>query len=65
MWKPGTREVGGEPKGMVAAKPSEGKVLRTIDVDFLKECKTGLIHTLRIGFKRTNTTYSSPEKAFD
>lgn len=50
---------------MVAAKPSEGKVLRTIDVDFPKECKTGSIHTLRIGLKRTKTTYLSPEKAFD
>lgn len=32
MWKLGTSEVEGEPKGVVAAKPSEGKVLRTIDV---------------------------------
>lgn len=61
----GASEVGGEPKGMAAAKPSEGKALRTIDVDFPKECKTGSIHTPRIGFKRTNTTYLSPEKAFD
>lgn len=39
MWKLGTSEVGGEPKGVVAAKPREGKVLRTIDVIFPRNAR--------------------------
>ena len=35
----GNCEVGGGPKGVVAAKPSEGKVLRTIDVTFSRNAR--------------------------
>lgn len=64
MWKLGTSEVGGEPKGVVVAKPSEGKVLRTTDVTFSRNARLVQFTHSELVLKG-QTTYSSPEKTFD